>query len=137
TKPYPIIDHGLQTINYQIVPHKGDWKEAGILRLAWELNEPAFGHLEFSHPGKLGTSSEFMKVNRDNVLASVLKKPEDEKGIVVRVYETCGKKTEFELFLPYFSKSWKLKINPCEIKTFLIESHKNWEIKEVNLLEEK
>lgn len=66
-------------------------------------------------------------------MVTVLKKAEDTDDTALRLYETKGKATEANIVL--FGRSWKIQMNPCEIKTFLIPRDKKASIKEINLLE--
>lgn len=133
--PYAIIDQGWQTFRVRLAPHAGSWQKARIPKKAWELNEPAFAHVESAHKGKRGPSASFAGTEADNVLLSVLKKHEDSNDLIVRGYETDGAAVATTLHLPYWKKSFPLSFAPHEIKTLRINT-KKWTIKETNLLEE-
>ena len=57
---------------------------------------------------KYRSERSFLKVSPENVIVSALKKAEDEKGIIVRFYEACGKKTETTINL--FKKPKSVKV---------------------------
>jgi len=134
--PYPIIDQGIQTIRYLLIPHLKGWEEAGIPRKAWEFNSPLITHQESSHQGELPLSLSIMRVEPENVIVSVLKVAEISDALIVRGYETDGRDCIMKLTFPYWSKSFEFKLGAYEIKTIRIEREKRWKAKEVNLLEE-
>jgi len=79
--PDPSTDLEETTFTYSIYPHVGDWKEAGVLRRAYELNVPLR-----VVKGKEGSRS-FLKIGSDNLMLEAVKISEDGKGIVLRLYE--------------------------------------------------
>ena len=133
--PYAIIDQGWQTVKIRLVPHTDGWRGAGIAKKAWELNEPAFTHIESGHPGKRSPQASFLGTEAENVLLSVIKKSEDGNALIVRGYETAGVSAKTMLHIPHFKKTFAVEFKPCEIKTLRIDL-KTWKVKEVNLLEE-
>src|SRR5207247_6101479 len=50
---FEYMDLGRQEFRVRLVPHAGDWRRAGVVRLAAELNQPAFALLETCHRGPL------------------------------------------------------------------------------------
>ena len=50
---YEYLDQGRQDFVYRLVPHAGDWRDAGVVRIAAELNQPPFALIESYHPGEL------------------------------------------------------------------------------------
>lgn len=133
--PYAIMDQGWHSAAIRLVPHAKGWEKAGVVKKAWELNEPAFTHVESAHSGDLPASASFLKADAENVLLSVLKRSEDGHAIIVRGYETAGRRAKTTLELPRVRKSFAVTFRPHEIKTVRIDT-KTWQLKEVNLLEE-
>ncbi|MBX7256456.1 MAG: alpha-mannosidase [Candidatus Hydrogenedentes bacterium] len=135
SQPFAIMDQGWHTVRIRLAPHGGTWKTAGVCRKAWELNEPLFVHVESAHPGRLGPSMSFLDTEAPNVLLTVFKKSEDGEDIIVRGYETAGRKTDTIIRLPNSDRSARVTFGPHEIKTVRIgREHGN--AVEVNLLEE-
>ena len=130
---YQYIDQGEQTFTYILIPHKGNYQKALPVKWAENLNNPPVVLVEHCHKGRLPQEQSFMKVDKENVMVTVLKKSEDTEDTVLRLYETRGESSETNIAL--FERSWKVRLNPCEIKTFLIPRDKKASIKEVNLLE--
>ncbi len=130
---YQCIDQGEQTFTYILVPHKGNWQKAFPVKWAENLNNPPVVLVEHCHKGELSKEQSFIEVYEENVIVTALKKAEDTDDIVLRLYETRGESTETDIAL--FERSWKVRLNPCEIKTFLIPRDKKSSVMEVNLLE--
>lgn len=133
--PWPIMDQGWHTIRIRLVPHRGAWQKAGVVRKAWELNEPAFPHVESAHKGSLPQRASFLTTDAPNVVLSVLKQSEDGEDIILRGYETAGVKAKAVIEWPFFRKRCETVFHPQEIKTLRI-SGKTWKLQETNLLEE-
>lgn len=69
------------------------------------------------------------------VIATVLKKAEDEAGYILRCYEAIGSATAVTIEIPVLDRRWKSKLGKNEIKTILIPNDKEKQVTEVNLLE--
>jgi alpha-mannosidase len=78
-----------RTMNYAIVPHAGDWRQALIFRDGWELNHPLLARKVLPHDGTLPASFGFLDVSHSNVIVSAVK-PVDTGEIALRVYEAAG-----------------------------------------------
>jgi len=134
SEDYKYIDQGEQEFTYLLYPHSGDWKSSDVVKLAESLNGPPVAFLEYNHAGFLPPSKSFMSIDKDNIIATVIKEAETGEGTIIRAYETQGAETEVNINL--FDRSWKTTFSPCEIKSFLVPRDKNIPVKEVNLLEE-
>ena len=89
---YEYLDQGRQELTYRLLPHRGDWRDAGTVRLAAELNQPPFPLLESYHEGTLPARGSYAAVDGDTVVVTVLKAAEDGDGdLVVRAYESAGR----------------------------------------------
>lgn len=131
----PIMDQGWQRIRLSLIPHPGDWRDAHVVKRAWELNAPPFVHMESAHSGGHALQAGLLGTESDNVLLSVIKCSEDGDDIIIRGYETAGRPATTRLHLPYFDKTFDLRFTPHEIKTLRI-NRSTWTIREVNLLEQ-
>ncbi|HHV96286.1 MAG TPA: alpha-mannosidase [Clostridiaceae bacterium] len=131
---YEYIDEGIQYFKYMIIPHCGSWQDARVVKKSWELNNPPFIVYETYHEGPLPGRGSFIKISKDNIIATVFKKAEDSENYILRCYEAFGEETEADIELYILNKSWKAKFYKNEIKTFLIPADGS-EIKEVNLIE--
>lgn len=130
---YRYIDQGEQAFTYIIIPHKGRWEKAPSLDWTENLNNPCYSFVEYNHKGKFPQKQSFFKINKENILVTVLKKAEETDDFILRLYETKGKSTQVEIKL--FKRIFKIKVGAYEIKTLLIPKNKEIPVQEVNLLE--
>jgi alpha-mannosidase len=128
---YDHLDQGRQELTYRLVPHAGDWREAGVVRAAAELNQPAFALLEAAHPGRLPPRASYLSV--DGPVGTVLKEAEDGDALVVRAYESTGRPARATIALT--GRTIAADFGPAEIKTFLVPRERAGEVVETNLLE--
>jgi alpha-mannosidase len=105
---------GPQTFRYSILPHVKSWKEAETYRRAHEVNMPlvAMQVSAGDHPEKaLELPYSFPEIKLKNVLLSTLKSGSDGKAVIVRIYETEGRKTVAHL---HFSRQIR-KVNRLDL----------------------
>lgn len=130
------LDQGRQEFAYRLVPHAGDWRAAGTVRLAAELNQRPFPLLESYHPGPLPPRAEFARTDTDAVVISVVKGAEDGGGaLVVRAVEVHGRPARATLTLPTLSRVIEADFAPTEVKTFLVPADAGQPVVETDLLE--
>jgi alpha-mannosidase len=86
-----ITDQGKHEISYALYPHTGDWKKALTSKRAYEYNYPLVCRVEAVHNGTLNKALSFISVSPENIILSAMKKSEDGKSFVLRLYETAGK----------------------------------------------
>ncbi|GMV92656.1 MAG: hypothetical protein AMXMBFR82_24340 [Candidatus Hydrogenedentota bacterium] len=135
SQPFAIMDQGWHTIRVRLVPHAGSWQKAGVVQKAWALNEPCVVHVESAHPGTMPASFSGLSADADNVVLNVLKKSEDDDSVVVRGYETSGKKTNASIAVPGLKKPVGINFGAHEIKTLRV-ARTSGKVMETNLLEE-
>jgi alpha-mannosidase len=75
---------------YALVPHAGDWRQAGVYRDGMEFNHPLLAHTAGTHAGVLPKRWGFIRIDSPNVVASALK-PSADGSAVLRLYEATGK----------------------------------------------
>ena len=105
-------DTGLQVgkqfiFHYALVPHSGDWREAGIARSGHEFNHPLVAMTSGAHQGPLPKQWGLIEMSNANVLATVLK-PASDGSSVIRLYESSGKAT------PGVKVKLRAKVNSAE-----------------------
>lgn len=88
--PNPDADQGEHTFTYSLYPHKGDFRTGGVVREAYDLNCPMQAT---AVSGNQPVSYSFLSIEEENVLADTVKYAEDGDGIIVRMYETYGMRT--------------------------------------------
>ncbi len=161
--PFPDADKGVHELTYALMPHMGDWRSAKVVQEAGLLNEkPILSALKSSAaltsaktpeaisatPAASATSVPsstesyaMCEVSAPNVIVTSVKRAEDESGLIVRMYESSGIRTnvtwdvsglkpqhvwECDLMekqekMPMFDgQKVKFEIKPFEIKTFLL-----------------
>jgi len=113
------LDQGEIKVNYALLPHVGRWQDAGVSRAGWELNNPVhMTPVRGPTTETLPALASLAEVGPENVVGTVFKRAEDGSGVIARLYETAGQKTEAWLSLPEEGASWRFDLAPYEIKTF-------------------
>jgi alpha-mannosidase len=130
------LDQGRQAFAYALLPHGGDWREAGTVRLAAELNQPPFALLESYHPGDLPSQASYASDGEGPVVVSAVKAAEDGDGsLVVRAYESAGQPARATIALPLLGRTIEAGFGAAEIKTFRIPRDPGEPHVETSLLE--
>lgn len=88
--PDPRPDQGRHQIRYALLPHVGDWRQAGVPRRGHEFNNPVLALPVGDHSGALPKRGEFLRVEPANLVVTALKPAEDGRGVIVRVYNSTG-----------------------------------------------
>jgi alpha-mannosidase len=132
---FEYMDQGRQRFRVRLVPHGGDWREAGVVRLAAELNQPPYPLLESFHEGPLPAERSFADDGGGPVVVTVLKGAEEGSGYVLRGYETAGRDAEARIELPLLGRTLDLRFVANEIKTVLVPRDPAQPVRETDLLE--
>ena len=98
--PDPEADMGHHHFHYALYPHAGTWKEALTVRHGYEYNYPLTAVVTTAHTGSLPAIHSFASVAPENVVLTAVKKAEDAKGLIFRVYEWAGKESTVEFHVP-------------------------------------
>lgn len=132
---------GKHTFRYGIMPHKGDWKTGNI----WQASDRFNSHLYVCQisPSEHGTESlkkSFLEIESDSVVVSAVKRSEDRKGWVVRLFNTLDETVNTKLRFNGGQSNPAEHFSPVELqkKEFKLpyKSGKKWSnIKIVNLEE--
>ncbi len=87
THPDPTADRGRHRFTYALMPHGGDFREAGVIAAAEDLNAP----LRVVTSGlSAGAQRSLAQVSTPQVIVEAIKRAEDSNAIVVRLYEAWG-----------------------------------------------
>ena len=102
---------GEHETNFAIIPFSGELQDSNATGLGQNFNHPIRIIGTDIHEGKLPANNQFIKVSNNSVIVSGLKKAEDSNALIIRLYETDGKKQKTDISLPeiYFSKIKKAK----------------------------
>ncbi|MDR3700420.1 MAG: glycoside hydrolase family 38 C-terminal domain-containing protein [Candidatus Sulfopaludibacter sp.] len=95
-----IADQGFHEFTYALYAHSGDWKAGNTMRQGYELNYPLIGYVTQAHSGSQPAEQTWVQVDPGNVILTVMKKAEDDGGIIFRFYEFEGKPAQVKLRLP-------------------------------------
>jgi alpha-mannosidase len=129
------LDQGRQDFTYRLLPHAGDWRAAGTVRLAAELNQPAFALIESYHPGDLPSHASFASDGGGDVVVTVVKGEEDGDALILRAYESAGRAARATVALPLVERTIEAEFGRAEIKTFRVPRDPASPVVETNLLE--
>jgi len=93
-------DMGHHHFHYALYPHAGTWKDALTVRHGYEYSYPLTAVVTTAHAGALPAQHSFASVGPENVVLTAVKKAEDAKGLIFRVYEWAGKESVAEFHVP-------------------------------------
>lgn len=130
---YDYQDQGRQDFGLRLVPHGGDWRDASVVRLAAELNQPPFALLESFHAGTLPASRSFAAVEGPSIVPTVLKRGEDGDALVVRAYESDGRAGAGRITV--LDRTFDVELGAAEIKTWRVPRERDDPVAETDLLE--
>ncbi len=89
TDPAENADHGKHEFVYSLFPHCGTWREGGTVMEAEDLN-----HSMYLVAAECPSLPSFVSSGKDNIVIDTVKRAESGNGIVLRVYEAYGMRTE-------------------------------------------
>lgn len=107
--PDPQADAGEHRFTYSLLPHAGSWQDAGVVRLAWDLNSPLYAAAGAVDDTVNGRS--LLVCDNPNVMVDAVKKAEDSDRLVVRLHEFAGSRGPLVLQSGYRLASWQ----PCDL----------------------
>jgi alpha-mannosidase len=88
THPDPNADQGGHAFTYALMPHLGDFREAGVIEAAEDLNAPLRPASSSLAPG---ASRSLIEVDTRQVIVEAIKRAEDSDATIVRLYEAWGR----------------------------------------------
>jgi alpha-mannosidase len=88
THPDPTADQGRHELTYALMPHPGDFRLAGVIEAAEDLNSPLVVVNSDLLPG---TSRSLVEVDTPQVIVEAIKPAEDSDAVIVRLYEAWGR----------------------------------------------
>lgn len=114
------LDKGEQEFNYILVPHF-EKKNYALFKESEILNTPLQVTQETHHDGALPQNFSGISVDKENVVVTSIKSAEDGNGLILRIVETNGQKTDAEIDFKALEKKFSLSFVPQEIKTIRID----------------
>jgi alpha-mannosidase len=87
--------------DYSLFPHRGTWREADSFAPAYEFN---YGLSGFQLPkekrrARLPSRFSFVEIKPNSLILTALKRAESGDGVVLRFFETKGRRTRGEVIL--------------------------------------
>lgn len=95
--PNPDADKEIHEFLYSIYPHQGDWRTAGTVKQAYQINNPLTAVWKENESGSLPQIYSVVSSDRDNAVVEVVKKAEDSEDTIIRIYECYNRRTPVEL----------------------------------------
>ncbi len=96
--------------DYAVMPHKGNWQDADLVRVGYEFNNPLIALQVDVHDGKLPPEHSFLSTGDSRCVVSAVKpvskgvesftvktRVSAANGIIVRVYDPVGRKEKVRL----------------------------------------
>lgn len=96
TYPNPTADIGHHHARYSIVPHAGRWQEAEIANQAYAFNCPLIA-VKAEGKGNLPAAYSFAASTDSGIILTVAKEACDNEDIIIRAYESQGKRTKTDI----------------------------------------
>ncbi len=97
TYPNPDADKERHLFTWSILPHAGSWREAGTVTQAYQLNNPPFAVVKKGGAGPLPRAGFLVESACPNVIVEAVKRAEDGREVIVRVYECHNRRTRAAL----------------------------------------
>jgi alpha-mannosidase len=110
--PDPRPNDRPQIAKWMFLPHKGNWREAGVIQAAEAFNHPLMAVVvppsgaATTQPSQpvLPLEKSFLAFDHPNVVITGVKLAEDDQSLVVRFYEAFGRPTTASLLTPFVVK---------------------------------
>ncbi len=87
THPDPNADRGKHRFTYALMPHPGDFRDAGVIAAAEDLNHP-LRTVRGAVPE--GEQRSLIQVDTPQVVVEAIKRAEDSDAVIARLYESWG-----------------------------------------------
>lgn len=100
TFPNPEADQGIHEFTYSLYPHKDGFRQGGTINEAYLLNRP-MTCISASGNGNLPEEFSLVSCDCENIVIETVKKAENGEGIIIRLYDAWGKKTNAEISLGF------------------------------------
>ena len=94
TYPNPHADEGKHIFTYSLLPHIGDFREAGVIQEAYSLNQPLEAVHVNSGDGTLPGTYSLVSSDSPNVMIETVKKAEADGSMIVRLYEAFDRRSK-------------------------------------------
>lgn len=121
TDPYPEADQGRQHFTYSLMPHQDDFRQGGVIRESYFLNQPLYQREISANHGVFPQDYSFLSVDKPNAVITAVKKAENGDGLIVRLYDSYDCKSVVTLSVPEgYTKAYLCDLMEKEIGTLEI-----------------
>jgi alpha-mannosidase len=93
THPDPTADRGWHRFTYALMPHPGDFRHAGVIAAAEDLNAP----LRITRGAPADSRRSLIELDTPQVVVQTIKRAEDSEATIVRLYEAWGGRCKVRL----------------------------------------
>lgn len=93
-EPDILPEIGSHEIHLGLLPFSGEMEAANVIAVADRLNRHVKVVSTDVHEGSLPRQAELVRISPANITLSGLKKAENDDALIIRVYETAGRKTD-------------------------------------------
>lgn len=132
---YDWIDQGLQEFTIVLVPHVGDWRDAGVVSRAREVNLPIVPITMHCHPGERAPIASLAALSSLELELTGLKAAEDGDGYVVRIADGHGRGGSGELH--WLDGRFPVSVRPFEVITRRLSLCEGvWQATPCNMIEQ-
>ncbi len=131
---YDWVDQGYQEFTLVLRPHVGDWRDAGVVQRARELNLPIVPITMHVPPGKRPPLASLLELSSPEMEPTALKPAEDGDGYIMRVADRHGRGGSGEL--RWISERFAIRVAPFEVITLrLTQRAGRWQMIPCDMLE--
>ena len=118
---YDWIDQGLQEFTLVLMPHSGDWRDAGLVQRAREVNLPPVPITMHCHPGERPRRDSLASLTSGEMELTALKPAEDGHGAIARLADRHGRGGSGELI--WQGERFPINVAPFEVITLRLADH--------------
>lgn len=97
TYPDPEADQGHHVFTYSLLPHTGDFREAGVIQEAYSLNQPLMAAPLRGAADGLPAHFSLVQCSQPNIIIETVKQAEDNNDLIVRLYEAFDQRCTAKL----------------------------------------
>ncbi len=102
--PDPNADKGTHTFAYSLLPHTGPVGNETI-NAAHALNDPLIGYSNQKSAAEIKPLNSFVTCDSNNVVIETIKLAEDSDSVIIRLYESLGRRSTVRLNTSFTFKS--------------------------------
>ena len=126
SSPDPKADEGRHEFTYSLYPHVGDWRQAATVREGYQLNLPVLCRAlaDSNSRSRSGAGERWLaQVEPEWVILETVKKAEDSDNLVVRLFESEGRRGAVRLhFSRPVSQAWECNLMEVEDQPLEVSS---------------